>query len=76
MAEAKIRAAMAQRMVPMAARVQTVLTMVGMDGSDGGEESYSQVAKLTASDAEAGDTFGESLALSGDNAVVWANTFF
>ena len=44
----------------------------GDDGTDGGDEGYSLSAKLTASDAEAGDTFGRSLALSGEDAVIGA----
>ena len=35
--------------------------------------TYDQVAKLTASDAAAGDTFGESVAIDGGTVVVGAN---
>jgi len=58
--------------------------VVGAPGGDNGDvpgsayvftrsgTSWSQQAKLTASDAEAGDYFGRSVALSGDTAVVGA----
>ncbi len=39
----------------------------------GGADNWGQVTKLTASDAQAGDEFGQSVAISGDTAVVGAN---
>ena len=39
----------------------------------GGADNWGQVTKLTASDAQANDFFGISVALSGDTAVVGAN---
>jgi hypothetical protein len=39
---------------------------------EGGAGNWGQVKKLTASDAQAGDVFGFSVAISGDNAVVGA----
>ena len=42
----------------------------GDDGTDGGSEGYSQVAKLTASDAREGITFGRSLSLSENRTIV------
>ena len=38
--------------------------------SQGGADNWGEVTKLTASDAEAGDLFGISVAVSGDTAVV------
>ncbi len=38
----------------------------------GGADNWGEVTKLTASDAQAGDQFGESVAVSGDTAVVGA----
>jgi len=38
----------------------------------GGEDNWGQVAKLTASDAAAGDTFGDSVSISGDTVIVGA----
>ncbi|MBN1814904.1 MAG: FG-GAP repeat protein, partial [Anaerolineae bacterium] len=40
--------------------------------NSGGGDSWGQVKKLTASDAEDGDWFGDSVAISGDTAVVGA----
>jgi hypothetical protein len=40
--------------------------------NQGGPDVWGQVAKLTASDAENGDEFGNSVAISGDNVVVGA----
>ncbi len=40
---------------------------------EGGADNWGQVEKLTASDAQAGDNFGWSVAVSGDTAVVGAN---
>ncbi len=39
----------------------------------GGQDNWGEVKKLTASDAQAGDRFGWSVAVSGDTAVVGAN---
>ena len=41
--------------------------------SQGGADNWGEVTKLTASDAEAGDLFGISVAVSGDTAVVGAH---
>ena len=41
---------------------------------EGGADSWGEVKKLTASDAEAFDQFGGSVAVSGDTAVVGANS--
>lgn len=43
--------------------------------SEGGDDNWGEVKKLTASDAAAGDFFGVSASISGDTAVVgaWAN---
>ena len=38
----------------------------------GGSDNWGEVVKLTASDSEAGDQFGESVAISGDTVVVGA----
>ena len=40
--------------------------------SQGGAGNWGQVSKLTASDAQAGDAFGRSVAVSGDTAIVGA----
>ena len=40
--------------------------------NEGGADNWGEVTKLTASDAEAGDLFGASVAISGDTAVVGA----
>ena len=40
--------------------------------NEGGADNWGEVKKLTASDAEAGDLFGRSVAVSGDTAVVGA----
>ena len=39
---------------------------------EGGTDNWGEVKKLTASDAQAGDNFGESVAFSGDTAIVGA----
>ena len=39
---------------------------------EGGADNWGQVTKLTASDAQAGDAFGNSVAVSGDTAIVGA----
>ena len=39
----------------------------------GGQDNWGQVAKLTASDADSGDEFGRSVAISGDYVVVGAH---
>ncbi len=41
--------------------------------NEGGAENWGEVKKLTASDAQAGDQFGYSVAVSGDTVVVGAN---
>ncbi len=41
--------------------------------NEGGEDNWGQVTKLTASDPEANDSFGISVAVSGDTAVVGAS---
>jgi len=41
--------------------------------NEGGAENWGEVRKLTASDAAAGDRFGESVSISGDVAIVGAN---
>ncbi len=43
--------------------------------NEGGADNWGEVKKLTASDAEAGDQFGFSVAVSGDTAVVGASFF-
>ena len=43
---------------------------------EGGADNWGEVTKLTASDAQAGDLFGENVAVSGDTAVVGANGNF
>ena len=40
--------------------------------NEGGADNWGEVTKLTASDAQAGDNFGNSVAVSGDTAVVAA----
>ena len=42
----------------------------------GGADNWGEVKRLTASDAQAGDLFGENVAVSGDTAVVGANGNF
>ena len=42
--------------------------------NEGGADNWGEVKKLTASDAQAGDQFGISVAVSGDTAVVGAST--
>ena len=44
--------------------------------NQGGPGNWGEVKKLTASDAQAGDLFGENVAVSGDTAVVGANGNF
>ncbi len=41
--------------------------------NQGGPNNWGEVTKLTASDAQAGDQFGTSVAISGDTAIVGAN---
>ncbi|MCI0856518.1 MAG: hypothetical protein J4N98_07495 [Chloroflexi bacterium] len=43
------------------------------DRNEGGADNWGEVTKLTASDAQTGDQFGESVAVSGDTVVVGAH---